>query len=65
MGLADILSRKNMRIFNLAACGLAIVAWVVRFWYFTAREELVEVDAEITAADGTTSTVTTLEYVEL
>ena len=56
-----LLAQKNMRIFNLAAIGLAVVAWIIRFYYFTAREDVEE--REVTLADGTT--VKRLETVEL
>jgi len=52
MGLAEILSRKMMRIFNLGAIVLTIIAWVVRFYYFSKREKVVEREKEFPNDNG-------------
>jgi len=52
MGLAEILSRKMMRIFNLGAIVLTIIAWVVRFYYFSKREKIVEIEKEFPNENG-------------
>lgn len=44
MGLTEILSRRNMRFINLGAIGIITVAWLVRFYYFTEREDYEEVE---------------------
>ena len=42
MSVETALSRRNMHILNLAAMALITVAWLIRFYYFGKREELVE-----------------------
>ena len=46
MGAEDVLSRRNMRLFNLGAMILITIAWAVRFFYFKKREEIVEKEVE-------------------
>ena len=48
----DVLTRKNMRYLNLAGMLLITVAWIIRFYYFKKREEVVE--SEVDAASGAT-----------
>ena len=54
----ELLSDRNMRIFNLIAIALVVVAWLVRFYYMKERDEIVE--KEVTDDAG----VTTVEFVE-
>ena len=44
---AELLSKRNMKILNFLAIAIVIIAWLIRFYYFTKREELHE------NADGT------------
>ena len=46
IGAEDVLSRRNMRLFNLGAMILITIAWAVRFFYFKKREEIVEKEVE-------------------
>ena len=48
----DVLTRKNMRYLNLAGMLLITVAWIIRFYYFKKREEVIE--SEVDAASGAT-----------
>ena len=48
MTLETALSRRNMRIFNLASIGLITIAWMVRFYYFGKQEVIVEQTVVIT-----------------
>lgn len=54
MSVETALSRRNMRIINLAAISLIAIAWIVRFYYFGKREEIVEK----TVTDGKTTSTT-------
>ena len=65
MGLSELLSRKNMRLINLGAIGVITVAWLVRFYYFTKREVVTEVEQEFKDASGRKSTATVLSKVEV
>ena len=55
MSAETALSKRNMRILNLAAIGLITIAWLVRFYYFGKREEVVEED--VTTNGGTATTL--------
>ena len=44
---AELLSKRNMKVLNLGAIAIVIIAWLIRFYYFTKREDIVE------NADGT------------
>lgn len=60
------MSRRNMRFINLGAIGLITVAWLIRFYYFSKREEVNEVEKEYTNENGVgTYTATVLEKVEV
>ena len=50
----DLLSKRNMRLFNLGALGLILIAWCVRFYYFAEHDKIVEVDYN---SDTVTATV--------
>ena len=39
---AEILSKRNMKALNLIAIAIVIIAWLIRFYYFTKREHIVE-----------------------
>ena len=54
MGLKELLSRRNMRIANLGAVGLITVCWLIRFYYFTEREDIVEVESTVNGKKVTT-----------
>ena len=61
-----MLSRRNMRLFNLGAMILITVAWGVRFYYFKKREEIVEKEVEQDSSTGTGKvTAVVLEKVEV
>ena len=38
----EVFSKRNMRILNLVATLLVIIAWIARFYYITKREIIVE-----------------------
>ena len=63
--VAGLLSKKNMRIFNLIAIAMVIIGWIVRFYYFTKREEVVEQDVKVISTIGTEVTETQLVTKEL
>ena len=54
MSVETTLSRRNMRILNLAAIALITVAWVVRFYYFGKREEIHEEQVKVNGVTSTT-----------
>jgi len=60
MGLAELLSRKNMRLFNVGAIAVATIAWLCRFYYFAKREEIVESEVEYPNTDGNGTYVATV-----
>ena len=47
---AELLSKRTMKALNLLAIGLVIIAWLIRFYYFTKRENIIENE------DGTITT---------
>ena len=49
----DVLTRKNMRYLNLAGMLLITVAWIIRFYYFKKREEVVEREVDTDASGAT------------
>lgn len=64
--MTEILSRKNMRLINLGAIGVITVAWLVRFYYFSKREEVKEIEKEYPNTNGVgTYKATVLEKVEV
>ena len=58
MGAADVLTQRNMRILNLGALLLVIIAWLARFMYFVKQEEMIEREVESTDPN-TGKTITT------
>ena len=48
---SEILSKRNMKVLNLLGIALIIIAWLIRFYYFTKRDDIVE------NADGTVTHV--------
>ena len=66
MGAADVLTQRNMRILNLGALLLVIIAWLARFMYFVKQEEMIEREVESTDPNtGKTITTTQLEKIEV
>ena len=61
MKAEELLSAKNMKVFNLGAISVVTIAWLVRFYYFSKREYITEVQTELTNADGTTYTGSRLD----
>lgn len=39
---AELLSKRNMKALNLLALAIVVIAWLIRFYYFTKREDIVE-----------------------
>ena len=39
---AELLSKRNMKALNLLAIAIVVIAWLIRFYYFTKREDIVE-----------------------
>ena len=62
MGLKEVLSKKNMRMLNVFAAVLVIVAWFIRFFYFGKREEIVE--KEVTSTNDKGESVTEIKLVK-
>ena len=61
MKLEELLSLRNMRLFNLGAIGLIFLANLIRFYYFGKREKFIEREAETTDANGDTVTALVVE----
>ena len=53
MKVEELLSRRNMRVFNLAAIALVTIAWGIRFYYFKEHEEVVENEIDVEVSSGT------------
>lgn len=41
---AELLSKRNMKVLNLLAIALVVIAWLIRFYYFTKRDNVIEND---------------------
>jgi len=39
---AELLSKRNMRALNILGIALVVIAWLIRFYYFTKRVEVIE-----------------------
>ena len=39
---AELLSKRNMKVLNFIAIAIVTIAWLIRFYYFTKREDIHE-----------------------